>query len=509
MICKKCGATIADTSKFCGYCGNAVEQPVIIQPVQDTSFNAVPNSQENTVQTVVPNVGESSIPNVVPNPVPVTPVEQPVQVVPNIGENTVQPVVSNVVESSTPNVVPNPVSVTPVEQPVVQNVIPNVDTNTLNTVQNNVQPIELEQTNQVANPSGLGVNPLESVSNGVPNPVPVNTLEQTNEDVTQVLPPMPDQTQLETNTQVQPQNTGKSKKSGLKFLPIILGVIAVIAAAIVAVMAFSNNRSSDTALTVLKKSLGNFEQKASNSATVNANILIESTTNDTINFSAIMKYAKNGDIYDVSIKLNESLLFDEMNLYSRIDRENMNLYAQSSIIDLLGFTNSEEDLWINYPISLDDFKITDNNELNIIDILDDEHFKYVDSTNGVSHYKLILDKKLLDNNKDQLTEEQVTELEDLLSSVDVDNYTIDLYINDSNELVKISMEISNIEGIEGLSRIVVSIEFSGLNSTVVEISNDALNSSVNLEDYMANYAIENSEDDYTENDNDFDVNYDF
>lgn len=46
MECKKCGVNIADASKFCGYCGNQIEQiPVFI---------------EKSVQTIEQNIEQVS-----------------------------------------------------------------------------------------------------------------------------------------------------------------------------------------------------------------------------------------------------------------------------------------------------------------------------------------------------------------------------------------------------------------------------------------------------------------
>ena len=73
MICKKCGSTIEDTSKFCGYCGEKVnnenqtqipvqniEQPIVNNVVDNNSLNQT-NLNQGVVELPVLHVVQQNI----------------------------------------------------------------------------------------------------------------------------------------------------------------------------------------------------------------------------------------------------------------------------------------------------------------------------------------------------------------------------------------------------------------------------------------------------------------
>ena len=64
MMCKKCGANIAETSKFCGYCGNQME----IENQTVNTFNNVNevNSQNVNLEKITPIGQEQPIANMAP-----------------------------------------------------------------------------------------------------------------------------------------------------------------------------------------------------------------------------------------------------------------------------------------------------------------------------------------------------------------------------------------------------------------------------------------------------------
>ncbi len=467
MICKKCGANIADTSKFCGYCGT---------PVQD-----VPASTEVLTQNPQPNIQQN-----VPNP--------------NLQNNTIlntnpveTPLVNNLMEAiEQPQ---NPVNLqtnsTLNSNPVEAVVNPTNTNNLMNAVDQTVQsnPVNLQNNMALNTNESIAANQVSPQNDLMPNPNIGNN--NTLSDVQ--LSPMPDMTKTEV---IQPLNQSqineispKKKKKNMLWIIILIAVLAV-GAVVGTLVVLNSNNKQDKPVVALQKSLGNMKNKIENSATINANIQIESATNDTFNLSANLKYAKISNGYNIAFTLNKSLLSDEINIYSLANKENISLYVKSSVIDLFGLTESEEDMWLNLNLPLDEMEINldDESEINIFDIIDENHVSLIDTTNGVRHYELKLDKQLIDNNKDKLTDEQY---DSLISIFDLnDSYPIDFYINSSNEIEKVSIEISNFGEDEDISKVVLSIEFSDLNSTTVTIPQDALNSVLNIEDYMNTYNIQ-------------------
>ena len=346
MICKKCGSTIEDTSKFCGYCGEKV-------------------NNENQTQIPVQNIE--------------------------------QPIVNNVVDNNSLNQTNLNQGV--VEQPVLQ---------------------EVQQNIQV---------PAEPINNTIPN--------QTN---------MP-------NLESKP-----SKKKNSKLLFIVLGIVLAVLAAVLVILAF--NKTASNSISVLEKSLANLGSKGTDSGTINAKISVEDNTSSKIDLSATLKYLKTNDTYDFGITLNKSVLFEEMSLYLRTTKDKATIYANSNTIDMLGFTKSNVNMWVYYILDLkevsENIEIPEDKQIDLKGILDEKHFKYVDKTNNTKHYKLIVDKELMDKIKEKMPNDYDEELDSSISLTD--SYEIDFYINDSNELVRISMDLTNAVASEDIKSAIIIIE---------------------------------------------------
>ena len=459
MICKKCGANIADTSKFCGYCGTPVQD--VPAPTDVLIQNPLPNIQQN-----VPNQNLQDNTTLNANSVETPPINNLMGEVEQL-PNTVNLQTNTTVNTNPVETVVNPTNTNnlmgEVEQP--PNSV-NLQNNTSEPIFNQVSP----QSNLMQNPN-IGNNTLSDVQ----------------------LSPMSDMTKTEV---IQPLNQSqinevppKKKKNNMLWIIILIAVLAI-GAVVGTLVVLNANNKQDKPVVALQKSLGNMKNKIENSATINANIQIESATNDTFNLSANLKYAKISNGYNIAFTLNKSLISDEINIYSLANKENISLYVKSNVIDLLGLTKSEEDMWLNLNLPLDEMEINsdDESEINIFDIIDENHVSLIDTVNGIRHYELKLDKQLIDNNKDKLTDGQY---DSLISIFDTsDSYSIDFYINSSNEIEKVSMEISNLGEDVDISKVVLSIEFSDLNSTTVTIPQDALNSVLSIEDYINTYTIQ-------------------
>lgn len=402
MICKKCGANIENNSKFCGVCGEKVEELIQEQIIQS----------ENVVEE---------------NPM-VVPLIQPEQL-----EQTavVEPIVPEVNETIVP-VVEQPLEQTAVVEPVIPEPI----------VNESITPVEPTQE---------------------PNTVPVQNKEP------------------------------KKKNNTVVFvlLGILLGVIAL------ALVLFAYNKSSNNSVRVLEKALNNLAFKAERSGTIDAKLLIQSDTEDSMNLSATIKYAKQGDDnYNLSLTLNKSMFFDEMNIYASILDERATLYANSSLIDMLGLTSATPSMWVHMTTTEQELEMqtgTETDELEDIDlsdILDEKHFKLIGTENNLNHYQLVIDNELVNKIKIEASkEEDLKSFADSLSEL-TETYYVDFFINNSNELVKISMDLTNSLDDESIRSAVISFDFNNFGSTLVQIPAEAKNSTIDLETYMATYAIQ-------------------
>ena len=404
MICKKCGTNIEDNCKFCGVCGEKVEELV----------------QEQNIQT-------ESI------------VEETPMVVPLIQPET---------ES---------LEQTAIVEPIVPEV--NIETN------ENVIPVvehSLEQT-AVVEP----VTPETNVNEVVSTPE-VNTVPVTNREL---------------------------KKKNNSWIFVVLGVLLGLIA--LALIYFAYYKSSNSSVRVLEKALGNLAFKAENSGTIDAKLLIQSNTEDAMNLSATIKYAKQGDDnYNFNLTLNKSIFFDEMNIYASILDERVTLFVNSSLIDMLGFTSATPSMWVYMTTTEQELEmqtgteIDELDDIDLSDILDEKHFKLIGEQNNLNHYQLVIDNELVNRIKTEAyKEEDLKSFGDSLSEL-TETYYVDFYINNSNELVKISMDLTNSLNDESIKSAVISFEFNNFGSTLVQIPTEAKNSIIDLETYMTTYAIQ-------------------
>jgi len=194
---------------------------------------------------------------------------------------------------------------------------------------------------------------------------------------------------------------------------------------------------------------------------------------------------------------------------------------QSSLIDMMGMTSSLDNKWIYYNFILDEleqsFERTEDvkqleekfENMKLEDFLDEEHFVYVEDVNGLRHYELIIDQKLIDKIKVKLSELNDEDINETINSMEELEKTIkiDFYINSKDELSKIELDMTeHLEDVDDISSMVLSIEFTGLNSTVVEIPSEAKNSIIDLETYMSSNMIVT--DDYSYDEDNYDYSYD-
>lgn len=443
MLCKKCGTDIADTSKFCGYCGNPVE--VTSEQITNTNSTEIP---VNPVE--VPNEHVDSQINIVDSP-----------------ENIVENLTNNVDLGKTIKIEPvQPESVNVPEQSEVQNVSETLASET------------------VANDPVMNNSVNESVINNQINQVDLNNTGSYQ--------------QAPVNNQVVQNNANTTNNKNNKLIFIIGGIALAVIAIIVVAFTFIN--SSNTPISVLKKALANLEERGENSATVDAKVSFATSTGESFSFSATVKSEKKSDdSMDMQITVNKSLFFEEMNVYTSMDDKNATMYMESSLIDMLGMTYSLTPTWVYYKVALDEIvdeqteEATEETieEIDLEDIIDQKHFVYVDEANDLRHYELIIDQQLIDTIKVKLANINIQEVKDMFNSIETleKPIKIDFYITKSNELSKIELDMTeHLIGTDGMtsdiSSFVIGMEFRNLNNTKVEIPNDAKNSVTDLDTYM-------------------------
>lgn len=318
------------------------------------------------------------------------------------------------------------------------------------------------------------------------------------------------------NVENTPQSAPTKKKNSNKVLLIIIAVLIVIAINLFAFMSMNKNKGTKNSISILEKAVGNFEKKGNESGTITAGVQIESSTSDVINLSASILYAKENDDYKFNIRLNKSAFTDAIDLYSVVNKEKASVYVNSKTIDMLGMTESNLNTWLLYTTELDnivdEIKKSENKNVDVKldNIIDKDHFKLVGKENDLNHYKLILDEKFFENIKNNITinEEDKKDLEEALETLKkskIKSIEIDVYIDNSNEISKISIDLAKIINSEEIKKAELSIEFKDFNNTKVEIPKEAMGATMSIEDYINLYSIGNFN---TDLDMDLDMNID-
>jgi len=383
---------------------------------------------------------------------------------------------------------------------ILQSVVVNSNKSETNALNNEVdlgktiriEPIE-NDTN--LNAAGVGVNNENNIQTPTTNQV-VNQVQNNN----------------------VPQNNTNNKKSN-KLLFVIGGVLLAIVAIVLVVTAFM--KSSNNPVSVLEKAIYNLGVKGEDSLTIDAGLSFATTTGESFSFSLTVKTEMTGEESgNVQMTLNKSLFFDEMNIYSTVNKDEVTLYAESNVVDMLGFTSSLTPTWLYYRLPLDELaqeveEVT-GEEIRLQDLIDEEHFKYVDEANELRHYVLVVDQKLVDTLKEKLSNLEDEDIKDMLDSMETleKAINIDFYINSLNELSKIEINMTEYlnEESQDISEFVLSMTFRDLNNTKVEIPSEALDSNLDLETYMSENIINNEmgleEDNGLNGDTNLELNYD-
>lgn len=290
-----------------------------------------------------------------------------------------------------------------------------------------------------------------------------------------------------------PSNQSNKKNKRKTCIFIVCGIILVVFALILIIYSF--NKSYNSSIKILEKAINNFEENGENSGTINAEILMESNENS-YNLSANIKYMKNIDSYDMALILNKSILSDEINLYLNYTDENMTLYTKSNLIDILGGTSSQTDMWVYYLMNLNDLELDEvmDIECDLSKVLDNQHYKFIGIEDTLKHYQLIIDNKLINKIKAQLDLEDLKKLENSLSifstnekSELINSYYVDIYINELGNFEKISVDFKETINNLSFTKVIINFEFANLGNTYFEIPSDIKSSAINLKTYMSTY----------------------
>ena len=296
------------------------------------------------------------------------------------------------------------------------------------------------------------------------------------------------------STVVQNDTVGPKKKSNTALF-VVLGV--VLAAIAVCAVLFAMGKSSKGGnIESLEKALSNTVNSGDKSGTIVATISM-GDDKDSIDLSALAKYQMLDDNVKFQLTVNKSMFFDEMSLYGNVSKSSADLYAKTSLIDMFMSTTSDKDGWVKLNVPLDELDL-DNIDVSEIEKTDGdlsldylkENIKYVGKKDGFDCYTLVIDNALIEKVQKDATEEQKQMLNQSLGQLSNGSgklekpYNIDFYVR-NNKIQKIVLDMEEYAKDLNMKKLMLTIEFKDPNSTVVEIPNEAVTSSVDLETYIS------------------------
>lgn len=350
----------------------------------------------------------------------------------------------------------------------VENVVVQPQTNSTQIQQNNV--VQTKPENLMVQPSSNSI-PVQQNNNMVESQMPKveNTLEH----------PTLNTNLVQQNNMANPNSVNKKNN---KLIFIIGGVVLAVLSVVLLVLTFT--KSSESSINVLKKAVANLQETSKNSVTAIGKVSISSSQGVTLDLTSSLMFQKNlDDRVNWQLKIDKSALSEEINVYGTISKENIIIYLQSHVVDLAGMTTSETPIWLHQIFPLDGLtEYNDTSQTDLSNMIDSENFVFVEKDGDLNKYQLIIDQKLIDAFNLKLNEEEQETLEEPIY--------VDFYITESDELKKINMDISNQLKDTELAKFVFSIEFTDFNKTVVEIPEEAKKSTIDIQKYMYDYAVD-------------------
>ena len=307
------------------------------------------------------------------------------------------------------------------------------------------------------------------------------------------------------------ENQEKSKKASkaVKWIITIFAVLLVLAALVFAYFKFFDKESYSKSINTMEKAVDNLIKDKNASGRIDAKLFLsmkEEGMKDSIDFniSAYAEYEKQDNSYKMHLVVNPFMIIEKMEAYLLIDNSSLKLYASESTIEtILSYVADTESVndassskWYKLTLPLDSLDI-DLSELNLDEEIDidlekiftEDNFKYV-GRKGLStkHYVLTVDKKFISNMMEQY--DVMDELD--TESIDLDDlgdfsFDIDFYVK-NDELTKIEIDLGKalkdeLKG-SGVSELVFTLEFSGRNSTKVNVSNEIESNCTDLTDMI-------------------------
>lgn len=308
----------------------------------------------------------------------------------------------------------------------------------------------------------------------------------------------------------------KSKKAGkaVKWIVTIFAVLVVIGALVFAYFKFFAKESYSKSINTMEKAVNNLVKKQNASGRIDAKLFLsinEEGMNKPLDLdiSAYVEYEKKDNEYNMHLVVNPFMIISKMEAYLLVDESNLSLYATESTIAMIAsFMGGGDSLledastkqWYKLVLPMDALGLdlsefeTDDIEIDLEKVFTEDNFKYK-GREGLTtkHYVLTIDKNFIANMlKESYVLDALSEEGYDLDDMDLDDlgdfsFDVDFYVK-NDELTKIKIDLGKslkdeLQG-SGIEDFVFTIEFSGINSTKVKVSNEIENNSIDLTEML-------------------------
>jgi len=256
----------------------------------------------------------------------------------------------------------------------------------------------------------------------------------------------------------------------------------VIVVLLIAFILFKNYNDNKY-VAMLNNALDDLKEKFNNSVTLTADFSISSTSGNSVVVSSWLKMQKKlNEKYDFQLFIEKSPLFDEMNMYAIKNRNEFTIFMESKMIDTLFESSYSDSIWLYYIMPI----VQTENELKLADVINKENLVFVEKKNELNHYALTLDENLINKlkeNVNKLNNESIKSFVESIENLD-DKIIINFYITDNDEIKKIKLDLTGYLKNTELTNMIVDLELKDLNSTKVEIPNEAKATSSDVGNYI-------------------------
>lgn len=302
------------------------------------------------------------------------------------------------------------------------------------------------------------------------------------------------------------QAKGKKSKGAIKWILISAIVLFVVAIGLFLFFFVFDKQTYEQSIQAMNKSIENLSKKLDKSGTISAKVELSVKNEVSLKLGADLEYELKDDTYLFHTKVDKTQFFDKIEAYVKLSTSNIEAYMPYGVLteygDYYGDEDYDDDEWVKFAADIDDLEdddefitfinglsavsSTEDKDIDISSVFTEKNFKYSGRKGLLKKYTLTIDKDYI---KSLVPKELSSDMEDELDDFKFD---IDFYIDGSDCLNKIQIDLKKIfkeiTG-ESVDKFLITINFTKLNKTKVEIPKEIKNNAKEIKPKTPSYYI--------------------